>query len=274
MMLLERFRSPSGRAIRNAGPRDRDVAAGAILSVAVIAIGWLTGILRSVPWPAWMVIPFVILSAVAIADADGWRIRRAMAYVAIEQRKRWTRGRIPATPSSAQRVARRSFECRRQRSRASERPVHDWRRRGGKRRPRSVRAQGRHGGRRLDEDAVRVSSPGDRRRRHGRHPRRDRGACVWRAPLPADRRRLLAGVAGHRSGSALAFGLRAGRTDARAAPGPVACRPLDRAFRSWRHRSPSSWQPPSWSASSADSARDRWRFIGTSATLTTRCPMS
>ena len=103
MMLLERFRSPSGRAIRNAGPRDRDVAAGAILSVAVIAIGWLTGILRSVPWPAWMVIPFVILSAVGVADADGWRIRRAMAYVAIEQRKRWTRGRIPATPSSAQR---------------------------------------------------------------------------------------------------------------------------------------------------------------------------
>ena len=101
-MLFERFRSPSGRAIRNAGPRDRDVAAGAILSVAVIAIGWLTGILRSVPWPAWMVIPFVILSAVGVADADGWRMRRAMAYVAIEQRRRWTRGRIPATPSSAQ----------------------------------------------------------------------------------------------------------------------------------------------------------------------------
>ena len=103
MILLERFRSPSGRAIRNAGPRDRDVAAGAILSVAVIAIGWLAGILRSVPWPAWMVIPFVILSAVGLADADGLRIRRAMAFVAIEQRRRWTRGQIPATPSLAQR---------------------------------------------------------------------------------------------------------------------------------------------------------------------------
>ena len=33
MMLLEPFRSPSGRAIRNAGPRDRDVTAGAFLSV-------------------------------------------------------------------------------------------------------------------------------------------------------------------------------------------------------------------------------------------------
>ncbi len=103
MTLLERIRSPSGRAVRNAGPRERDVAAGAILSVAVIGIAWSAGILRSVPWPAWMVIPFVILSAVAVADADGWRIRRAMAYVAIEQRKRWTRGQIPATPSVAQR---------------------------------------------------------------------------------------------------------------------------------------------------------------------------
>lgn len=102
-MLVERFRSPSGRAIRNAGPRDRDVAAGAILSAGVIAIAWLAGILQPVPWPAWMVIPVVILSAVAIVDADGWRIRRAMAYVAIEQRERWTRGRIPATPSLAQR---------------------------------------------------------------------------------------------------------------------------------------------------------------------------
>lgn len=103
MTLLERIRSPSGRAIRNAGPRDRDIAAGAILSVAVIAIAWLTGVFQSVPWPAWMVIPFVILTAVAVADADGWRIRRAMAYVAIEQRKRWTRGQIPRTPSVAQR---------------------------------------------------------------------------------------------------------------------------------------------------------------------------
>jgi hypothetical protein len=103
MTLLERIRSPSGRAIRNAGPRDRDVAAGAILSVAVIAVAWLTGILQSVPWPAWMIIPFVILTAVAVGDADGWRIRRAMAYVALEQRKRWTRGRVPPTPTLAQR---------------------------------------------------------------------------------------------------------------------------------------------------------------------------
>jgi hypothetical protein len=96
--LWERIQSPSGRAIRNAGPRNRDVAAGAILSVAVIAIAWSTGILESVPWPALMVIPFLFLSAVAVADRDGWRIRRAMAYVALEQRKRWTRGKIPATP--------------------------------------------------------------------------------------------------------------------------------------------------------------------------------
>ena len=99
MMLLERFRSPSGRAIRNAGPRDRDVAAGAILSVAVIAIAWLTGILQSVPWPAWMVIPFVILSAVASQmPMDGGSVGR-WPMSPSSSAERWTRGRIPATPS-------------------------------------------------------------------------------------------------------------------------------------------------------------------------------
>ena len=111
MMLLERFRSPSGRAIRNAGPRDRDVAAGAILSVAVIAVAWLTGILRSVPWPAWMVIPFVILSAVAVVDADGWRIRRAMAYVRHRAAQALDARPGPSDPVADAEVARRSLEC-------------------------------------------------------------------------------------------------------------------------------------------------------------------
>ncbi len=101
MTLLERIRSPSRRALRDAGPRDRDVLAGAIVSGLLIAVGWWAGPLRDVPWPAWAAIPVVILTAIAVADRDGWRIRRAMAYVAIRQRARWTRGRIPTTPSLA-----------------------------------------------------------------------------------------------------------------------------------------------------------------------------
>jgi hypothetical protein len=49
-----------------------------------------------------MVIPAVVLAAVAVLDHDGWNIRRAMAHVALQQRTRWTRGQIPTTPSLAQ----------------------------------------------------------------------------------------------------------------------------------------------------------------------------
>lgn len=101
MNLLERIRSPSWRAVRNAGPPEWEVLAGAIVSVAVMATAWLTGILRTVPWPFWATIPVFILAIVGIADRDGWRVRRAMAYLAIEQRKRWSHGKIPTTPSGA-----------------------------------------------------------------------------------------------------------------------------------------------------------------------------
>ena len=61
---------------------------------------------------------------------------------------------------------------------------------------------------------------------------------------------------------------------ARAASGPVARRPLDRRSGAGGTDRRRRWQRPSWSASSADNARDRWRFIGTSATLTPRCQTS
>ena len=99
--LLERFRSPGRRAVREAGPPIRDVIGGAILAFIVIAVGWVAGPLRPVPWPLWMAIPVVILTAVAARDRDGWNVRRAMAYVALQQRARWTRGKIPATPALA-----------------------------------------------------------------------------------------------------------------------------------------------------------------------------
>ena len=99
--VFERFRSPGRRAVRDAGPPVRDIIAGTALAAAVIAAGWLAGPLRTVPWPLWMAIPTVILTVVAVLDRDGWNVRRAMAYVAVQQRARWTRGQIPATPSLA-----------------------------------------------------------------------------------------------------------------------------------------------------------------------------
>jgi hypothetical protein len=99
--ILERWRSPGARAVSDAGPPDRFVFVGAIVSTGLIGIGWLAGPLRAVPWPVWMVIPAVILAAIGALDRDGWNIRRAMAYTAIRQRRRWTAGSIPMTPSAA-----------------------------------------------------------------------------------------------------------------------------------------------------------------------------
>lgn len=78
------------------------VIAGFLVTGLVILIGWLSGLLRDVPWPYWALILATVLTVISVADRDGWRIRRAMAYVAIQQRARWTRGPLPATPSLAQ----------------------------------------------------------------------------------------------------------------------------------------------------------------------------
>ena len=99
---LERLRSPAQKAIREAGPPTAVVIIGFAVSGLLILVGWLLGALQDVPWSLWALIPIAILSAVSFADRDGWNIRRAMAYVAIEQRARWTTGPVPRTASGAQ----------------------------------------------------------------------------------------------------------------------------------------------------------------------------
>jgi len=99
---LERLRSPAQKAIREAGPPTSLVIIGFAVSGLLILVGWLLGPLQDVPWPAWALIPIVILGSISLADHDGWNIRRAMAYVAIEQRARWTTGPVPRTASAAQ----------------------------------------------------------------------------------------------------------------------------------------------------------------------------
>lgn len=100
--LLERIRSPGRKAWRDAGPPDRFVIAGFLLSAALVMIGWRSGALQDVPWPLWAVVPATVLTVICFADRDGWNIRRAMAYVALQQRVRWTRGPLPDTPAMAQ----------------------------------------------------------------------------------------------------------------------------------------------------------------------------
>ena len=100
---LERLRSPARKAMSNAGPPDRLVFAGFGLGGAIVFVGWLLGPLGRVPWPLWALVPAAILAVVSFADRDGWNIRRAMAYVALQQRARWPGpGPLPTTPSVAQ----------------------------------------------------------------------------------------------------------------------------------------------------------------------------
>jgi hypothetical protein len=99
---LERLRSPAQKAIRDAGPPHGAVIVGFAVSGLLILLGWVTGALRDVPWPLWALIPITILSVVSFADRDGWNVRRAMAYVAVEQRARWPSGPVPRTASGAQ----------------------------------------------------------------------------------------------------------------------------------------------------------------------------
>jgi hypothetical protein len=87
----------------NAGPPDRLVFAGFGLGGAIVFVAWWLGLLDHVPWPFWALIPVAILAVISFADYDGWNIRHAMAYVALQQRARWPGpGPIPATPSMAQ----------------------------------------------------------------------------------------------------------------------------------------------------------------------------
>lgn len=99
--LIERLRSPARRAVSDAGPPDRWVSAGFGLAVLMIAVGWFSGTLRDVPWPLWAVIPVTILTVVGFLDRDGWNIRRATAYVALQQRARWVGGPIPRGPTAS-----------------------------------------------------------------------------------------------------------------------------------------------------------------------------
>jgi hypothetical protein len=72
-------------------------AAGGLADLVLIA----TGVVDGLPWPVLAVAPGIMTLAVALADRDGWLVRHAMAYVAIQQGKRWTRGPLPMTPSLA-----------------------------------------------------------------------------------------------------------------------------------------------------------------------------
>ena len=97
--LKVRYRSPSFRAIRNAGPPTSWLVIGGVLSVIPIGLLYVAGV-RHIE--RVLAVPFLVFMLVAWLDRDGWRIRMALAEVASEQRRRWRWGTLPVDPTTAE----------------------------------------------------------------------------------------------------------------------------------------------------------------------------
>ncbi len=101
-MIIARLRSPATRALRDAGPPNRQVIVAAAVGLLVDLALWLLGPLRGLPWPVLAIAPAAMTMIVAIADRDGWIVRRAMMDIAVQQRARWSPGGFPASPAAAE----------------------------------------------------------------------------------------------------------------------------------------------------------------------------
>jgi hypothetical protein len=94
-----RRRTPSARAMRDAGPPIQWLAIAAVLSVVPIVLFFAAGVEDVTPLLA---LPFLAFALVGRLDRDGWRIRLAMAELAIRQRAHWTWGTLPVDPVSTE----------------------------------------------------------------------------------------------------------------------------------------------------------------------------
>jgi hypothetical protein len=93
-----RYRSPSFKALRLAGPPVRWLVAAGVAGLAAVIGLWFAGMRE----PAILIaVPALAFTVACLLDRDGWRIRMATGELAALQRSRWTRGRLPADPASA-----------------------------------------------------------------------------------------------------------------------------------------------------------------------------
>ena len=93
-----RRRSPSIRALRDAGPPVRWLIVAGILSLALVVVLFLGGIRDG---RVLVAVPFLVFVAACAADRKGWRIRMATTELAVRQRARWQWGRLPVDPIAA-----------------------------------------------------------------------------------------------------------------------------------------------------------------------------
>lgn len=106
--------APARRMIRDAGPPTPWVIVGFVTGgVVAIALDLVVGIRIA----AFLAIVLVAVTVPSIVDVDGWRIRRGMAWLAVEQRRR--QSGLPRTAAGAERWLARSDETASPMTRAS-----------------------------------------------------------------------------------------------------------------------------------------------------------
>ena len=100
MSFLDRLRGPGPKALRDAGPPTWQVIAavlaGGLIDVVLAVFAW-----RDLPLVAYVLPPFFLTLAVAVVDRAGLPVRRAIAWVGLEQRRRWTGPALPTTAGMA-----------------------------------------------------------------------------------------------------------------------------------------------------------------------------
>jgi len=94
-----RYRSPSFRALRDAGPPTSWLVIGAVLCAIPIGLLYLAGVENVA---SLLVVPFFVFALIGWLDRDGWRIRMALSEVAWQQRRRWQWGTLPVDPATAE----------------------------------------------------------------------------------------------------------------------------------------------------------------------------
>jgi hypothetical protein len=92
---IERLKSPIGEALWAAGPPSGQILGALGLAVVLTAALSLADALFGPPWFTLALIGLLLTGVVSVIDRDGWRIRVAFAYLALQQRARWRQGEVP-----------------------------------------------------------------------------------------------------------------------------------------------------------------------------------
>jgi hypothetical protein len=92
---IERLKSPIGEALWAAGPPSGQILGALGLAVVLTVVLSLADASFGPPWYTLGLIGLLLTGVVSVIDRDGWRIREAFAYLALQQRARWRQADVP-----------------------------------------------------------------------------------------------------------------------------------------------------------------------------------